>query len=556
MEIVRSDDILGLLCDLAVLCGKKLGADGRIENVKQASLRFALHRACEISNEVADERLRNVRVHAVHGHMVAVVGGPAERNLGKVTRTDNEAARLVGDIHDDLRAFARLRVFKGNVVVIFIVSDILEVNGDRSLDIDGSDGRTERLCKQNGVALGSLRGAEARHGDGDDVLSVSAEKVHRSCRDQKRERRVETARNTDDGSLCPRVSDSLFERVSLNIDDAFGAFFKFILVGGNKGALGIFGRFGFLDKTNKRKKQIIRSVLRGISVFLHTFVRESLYVDDGGLHTRFEGLLFGKNFSALCDEAVTREHTVRGGFVRACVRIEVSANELFGGTANGKTSLCRSADDLRACGEIDDDICTCFRMGNRGRFKRHQIFSDLASNREFGNFGRTPKKCSTKRNTLVLVKIDTFTVSVAVFEARELASLVGFAVVRKIFLRNDSENSAVANGNCRIVYFVIVADGRADEDQHGNALGRFRDCENRLLCRFKERAMTEKIAAGVTRHAKLGKYQQRYALLICRADRFDDFLCVINGICHAKFGRDRRRFDKTVFHIFALSFSR
>ena len=38
VQIVGTDDILGLLRDLAVLGGKKLGADGGIENVKQTSL--------------------------------------------------------------------------------------------------------------------------------------------------------------------------------------------------------------------------------------------------------------------------------------------------------------------------------------------------------------------------------------------------------------------------------------------------------------------------------------------------------------------------------------
>jgi len=57
-------------------------------------------------HEMAHEGLGNARIDAIHGHVVSVVGGPAQRQLGEVAGTYDEATLLVGDIHEDLRALA------------------------------------------------------------------------------------------------------------------------------------------------------------------------------------------------------------------------------------------------------------------------------------------------------------------------------------------------------------------------------------------------------------------------------------------------------------------
>ena len=59
--------------------------------------------------------------------MVTVVGGPAERQLAEVARADDKAAGLVGQIHENLRALARLAVLVGHVLDRRVVLDVLEV---------------------------------------------------------------------------------------------------------------------------------------------------------------------------------------------------------------------------------------------------------------------------------------------------------------------------------------------------------------------------------------------------------------------------------------------
>ena len=73
---------------------------------------------------MTDERFRNSAVDSVHGHVVAVVGCPAECQFGKVSRADDQAARLVGDVHQDLGAFASLRIFVRDTPVAGVQSDV------------------------------------------------------------------------------------------------------------------------------------------------------------------------------------------------------------------------------------------------------------------------------------------------------------------------------------------------------------------------------------------------------------------------------------------------
>ena len=101
MQLIGTDKGLRLLRDLAGFRrGEQLRADGRVKNVEQhAAQGEALGRVRLIAHDVAHERLRNARVHAVHAHMVAVVRCPAERQLAQVARADDKAARAVGKVH-------------------------------------------------------------------------------------------------------------------------------------------------------------------------------------------------------------------------------------------------------------------------------------------------------------------------------------------------------------------------------------------------------------------------------------------------------------------------
>jgi len=73
---------------------------------------------------VADERLGNADVDSIHAHVVAIVGTPSEGQFAEVARADDQSAILVAQVHEDLRAFACLRVFVGCIVDGGVVADV------------------------------------------------------------------------------------------------------------------------------------------------------------------------------------------------------------------------------------------------------------------------------------------------------------------------------------------------------------------------------------------------------------------------------------------------
>ena len=82
MQCVRPDDLFCLLADFSVFSGQQLRTDGCVQNIakhlpKRAAFSFVRHGGDDMPNE----RLGDRGVYAVHTHMVAVIGGPAQRQL-------------------------------------------------------------------------------------------------------------------------------------------------------------------------------------------------------------------------------------------------------------------------------------------------------------------------------------------------------------------------------------------------------------------------------------------------------------------------------------------
>ena len=103
MQLIRPHQILGLLGDFPVFRRQKLRAYRRVEHVQQ-HLRKRLFPAGvgKIAHEMANQRLGDGSVYPVHGHVIPIVRGPAQRQLGHVPGSDHHAAALVGGIHQNL----------------------------------------------------------------------------------------------------------------------------------------------------------------------------------------------------------------------------------------------------------------------------------------------------------------------------------------------------------------------------------------------------------------------------------------------------------------------
>ena len=123
-------------------------------------------------------------VDAVHAHVVAVVGGPAQGQLGEIPGAHHQAARLVGDVHEHLGALPGLAILKGHVVVVHGLANVPEMLLHRRADVDALQGGPQPPGQLHGVVPGAVGGAEAGHGDGDDVAGWPVQQLHGHGGDQ------------------------------------------------------------------------------------------------------------------------------------------------------------------------------------------------------------------------------------------------------------------------------------------------------------------------------------------------------------------------------------
>ena len=138
MELVGADQILCFLADLSVLRRQKLGAYRRVEDIQQHLLQhfFAFAAGIRtICHQMAHQCLGHADVYAIHRHMIAVIGRPAQCKLRHIPGSDDKSVALVGEIHQYLSAFPRLPIFIGYIVLVHILTDIPKMHLHRLADV-------------------------------------------------------------------------------------------------------------------------------------------------------------------------------------------------------------------------------------------------------------------------------------------------------------------------------------------------------------------------------------------------------------------------------------
>ena len=206
----------------------------RCEHAGQHLFKLRMHLA-ENAHQILHKRLRHAGVDRVHGHMVAVECGPAQSELAHIGRSQHKTADSIGDIHENLRAFPRLSIFKNHVIAIFRMPNIGKVLPTSRTNIDRAEfnAKPPHQCLCTGTR--SRRSTKARHGDAEDVRTRTSELIHSRSRNEERQRTVETAGNPDHNAGNPRLAQSLRQPRALHAQNFPGALSSAISIFRNKG---------------------------------------------------------------------------------------------------------------------------------------------------------------------------------------------------------------------------------------------------------------------------------------------------------------------------------
>ena len=225
VQLIGSDQLFGLLGNGAVGGGgQQFGADRCVQNIQQhAAQGFLPAGVGNILHNVAHQRFGYARVDAVHTHMVAVVGRPAQGKLAQIAGADDKAAVFVGVVHQLQRAHAGLAVLKGDIVAFGVLTDIGKVALHGLCNVDLAKAYAQSLAQDFGVGARAPGRAEAGHRQGDNVLGVASQHLAGAHRHQQGKAAVQPAGDAHHSALGVGMLHPLGKPLGLDAQNQLAA---------------------------------------------------------------------------------------------------------------------------------------------------------------------------------------------------------------------------------------------------------------------------------------------------------------------------------------------
>ena len=155
-------------------------------------------------------------VHAIHRHVIPVIGGPSKRKLRQIARTDDHTAALICKIHQYLGTLSRLSVFKSHIMIIHFLSDIPEMKRYRLADIDFHKLCTELIDKLTCIIICAVCCSETRHCNSHDLFAVKTEHIKGTDRHKKCQCGIQSSGYTHNSCLTMGMCQTFFKSHRLN----------------------------------------------------------------------------------------------------------------------------------------------------------------------------------------------------------------------------------------------------------------------------------------------------------------------------------------------------
>ena len=227
---------------------------------------------CHPLDQITDQGFGDTGVNAIHRHVIAVIGSPAQRQFGKIPGTDDNPTQLVGKVHQNLGAFPGLGIFIGDIVKFDGVADIVKVSGTGRDYRNLMEAGAESFDQGDGVIIGTVGGAKARHCDGMNFFSGNIKAVTDTDTNQQSHGRVQSPGDPHHHRGIADMGQAGGQTDGLNVKYFFAPFTAAIGISRNKGLgidlpVKIIGARGF--KGNSPVGTVFKQVYRVAKTMLH-----------------------------------------------------------------------------------------------------------------------------------------------------------------------------------------------------------------------------------------------------------------------------------------------
>ena len=398
--------------------------------------------------------------------MVAVVGGPAEGQLAQISGADHKAAVLVGVIHQFQRAHTGLAVFKGHIIGVRVLADIGKVAFHRVGNVDFGKADAQCFAQNLRVGAGALGSSKAGHGNGNNVLGVTAQHLAGAHGNQQSQAGIQPARNTHNSALGVGVLHTLGKALSLDAQNQLAALGAGSIIlrhkwrGGNKPRQRCFCHFQI--KADGRVSGGIRRKGCVADALLHHAAKVQLGC--GG--TVGERLGLAQQCTVFRNQIVGGKGHIGGAFAMPGVGIQVGGQQTGALPADQRAAIVRLADGFVAGRKIGDHRCARQRVAAAGRHGRPQILAHLNAQHKIGQLLAGKQQVGSDQRFLP-GQCDALRLA---HTGDEVALFIELTVVGQMQLWYKAQQLAVAHNGGAVVQLAAAAHRQADQNHDVEAL--------------------------------------------------------------------------------------
>ena len=503
---------------------------------------------------MAHQGLGYAGVDAVHAHVVAVVGGPAQGQLGEIPGAHHQAARLVGDVHEHLGALPGLAILKGHVVVVHGLANVPEMLLHRRADVDALEGGPQPPGQLHGVVPGAVGGAEAGHGDGDDVAGWPVQQLHGHGGDQDGQGGVQPAGQAHHRRLGAGVLQPLLQAQGGHLQNFIATLRPVPHILGDKGGwIDVAGEGGGARLQGEVSPADPQAVglphgvpLRGgEGVHPPPLVGQAAHVDltDGEAGGKPP---LGQEGAVLGDQVVAGEHQVGGGLPLPGVGIDVAAQQPGGLAGDQGAAVIGLAHHLVGGGQVEDHGGPRLGQGHGGGRGGPQILTDLHPHHQVGH-GVAGPDLPVPYADLLAAQIQE---DIQVLAGGEPAPLVELPIVGDIGLGHQAQDLPLVDDRRAVVELAVprIFHRQAQGGEHIQVLGGLQHGGQALLRPFQQGVLEEQVAAGVPGEAQLGQGQHPHPLLVGLPHEGKNLLRIVTAVGHPDLRGAGGHFDKSISH--------
>ena len=421
----------------------------------------------------------------------------------------------------------------------------------RRADIHRHKVHTQFFTQLFRVAAGAVGGAEAGHGHRQNVLPGPVQRVHGPHHHQQGQGTVQPAGDAHHRLAAAGVLDPPPEAVGLQAEDLLRAAGQDIPIGRHerpgRDAAAQSRDQALLTESDPPAQRRAALVEAGVAVPLIAQAEQVDLRADKALFPK--GRPLGQLLAVLIDQTVAGEHHVLGGFIPACVGIDIAAEQPCRGGGDQQSAVIPLADQFVGGGEVGDHRCPRQAQPGRGRHRRPEVLADLHAQHKVRHLPAAEQQIPAKGNFLSQQR--NLRRSPVVRSGGELPLFVKLTVVGQHRFGHQSQ------------HFTALEDGRAVIQLAAQTQGQPHHQQAALPCRVvpqgaqglqrpvQQKVGIEQVPAGIARQVQLRQHQQICPQVLGRVKARLRALQVIGRIPQAQGRAGRCHFDKAILHISA-----